>query len=85
MELKIERWNKGAAIRLPRELLKEMGLVTGDSLSVVSLTSDAIILKPSKTKPRYRLADLVAQCDLSAPEPAELEAWRDMKPTGYER
>ncbi|MEE4461179.1 PbsX family transcriptional regulator, partial [Azotobacter chroococcum] len=35
-------------------------------------------------KPHYKLADLMAQCDLNAPEPAELAAWNSMQPVGRE-
>ena len=45
---------------------------------------DALTMKPAKAKPHYNLADLMAQCDLSAPEPAELAAWNAMQPVGRE-
>lgn len=32
----------------------------------------------------YRLADLVAQCDQSAPEPEDMEVWAEVKPVGRE-
>ncbi|UQG56576.1 MULTISPECIES: nucleotidyltransferase domain-containing protein [unclassified Marinobacter] len=33
----------------------------------------------------YSLQELVAQCDLSAPVPAELQAWEQAAPVGYEQ
>lgn len=84
MEVKIQQWGNSAAIRLPSALLKQMSLSSGDVLKVVSATAEALTMKPVKAKPHYRLSDLVAQCDMSAPEPVELEAWHNMKPVGRE-
>lgn len=84
MEIKIQQWGNSAAIRMPAALLKQMGLASGDALKVVSASAQALTLKPAKAKPHYRLSDLVAQCDLNAPEPAELEAWHSMQPVGRE-
>jgi len=84
MEVKIQQWGNSAAIRLPAALLKQMSLSSGDVLKVISATADALTMKPAKAKPHYRLGDLVAQCDLNAPEPVELEAWHNMQPVGRE-
>lgn len=84
MEVKIQQWGNSAAIRMPSALLKQMSLGVGDVLRVVSASADALTMKPAKAKPHYNLADLMAQCDLSAPEPAELAAWNQMQPVGRE-
>jgi len=83
MEVKIQQWGNSAAIRLPASVLKQMSLASGDVLSL-DVTPEAITLKPAKAKPHYKLADLMAQCNLEAPEPAELEAWNSMQPVGRE-
>lgn len=84
MEVKIQHWGNSAAIRMPSTLLKQMGLTFGDMLQVVSATAEGLTMKPAKAKPHYKLADLMAQCDLNAPEPAELAAWNAMQPVGRE-
>jgi plasmid stability protein len=38
----------------------------------------------SDVRPTYFLADLVAQCSSSAPEPVDMAAWSDAKPLGRE-
>lgn len=83
MEVKIQQWGNSAAIRLPATVLKQLHLVSGDVLSL-DVSAEVMTLKLSKTKPHYRLADLMAQCDLDAPEPAELAAWESMGPVGRE-
>ena len=83
MEVKIQQWGNSAAIRLPATVLKQMSLASGDVL-VLDVFAETMTLKPVKATPHYRLADLMAQCDLSAPEPAELAAWNAMQPVGRE-
>jgi antitoxin ChpS len=83
MEVKIQQWGNSAAIRLPATVLKQMGLSSGDVL-VLDASAQVMTLKPAKSKPHYRLVDLMANCDLSAPEPAELAEWNAMTPTGRE-
>lgn len=83
MEVKIQQWGNSAAVRLPSAVLKQMGLAVGYVLNL-DFTPEAMTLKPAKTKPHYKLADLMAQCDLNAPEPAELAAWNAMQPVGRE-
>lgn len=84
MDVKIQQWGNSAAIRMPSALLKQMSLGVGDVLRVVSASVDVLTMKPAKAKPHYNLAELMAQCDLNAPEPAELAAWNAMQPVGRE-
>jgi antitoxin ChpS len=83
MEVKIQQWGNSAAIRLPATVLKQMSLSSGDVL-VLDVSAQVMTLKPAKSKPHYRLVDLMANCDLNAPEPAELAEWNAMTPTGRE-
>lgn len=81
MELSVQKWGNSAAVRLPTELLRMLKVTMGDKLSV-SVQADGVLLKAAR--PSYSLADLVAQCDLSAPEPADMAAWSSAKPVGRE-
>lgn len=81
MELSIQKWGNSAAVRLPTELLGILKVTLGDKLSV-NVQSEGVLLKAAR--PSYSLADLVAQCDLSAPEPADLAEWSNVKPVGRE-
>ena len=83
MQVKIQQWGNSVGIRLPATILKQMNLGSGDMLSL-DVSDGAITLKPVKVKPHYRLADLMAQCDSTAPEPADLAAWKAMQPVGGE-
>lgn len=81
MELSVQKWGNSAAVRLPTELLGLLKVTLGDKLSV-NVQPDGVLLKAAR--PSFSLADLVAQCDLSAPEPADLAAWSQVKPVGRE-
>lgn len=81
MELSIQKWGNSAAVRLPTELLGLLKVTLGDKLSV-NVLPDGVLLKAAR--PSYSLADLVAQCDLTAPEPADMAAWSSIKPVGRE-
>ncbi len=73
MEVKIQQWGNSAAIRLPAAVLKQMQLGVGSILSL-DTAGESMVLKPVRAKPKYTLEELIAQCDLDAPEPKELEA-----------
>jgi antitoxin ChpS len=81
MELSVQKWGNSAAVRLPTELLGILKVRLGDKLSV-NVQPDGVLLKAAR--PSYSLADLVAQCDPSAPEPADMAAWSSIKPVGRE-
>ena len=81
MELSIQKWGNSAAVRLPTELLGLLKVTLGDKLSV-NVLPEGVLLKAAR--PSYSLADLVAQCDLSAAEPADMAVWSQIKPVGRE-
>lgn len=81
MELSVQKWGNSAAVRLPSELLGILKVALGDKLTV-DVQNDGVLLKAKR--PTYALADLVAQCDPSAPEPADMAAWNQSKPVGRE-
>jgi len=83
MQIKIQQWGNSAAIRLPAAVLKQMQLGVGSTLSL-DTAGETLVLKPLRTKPKYTLEELMAQCDLTAPEPADMDDWNAMRPVGRE-
>lgn len=81
MELSIQKWGNSAAVRLPTELLGMLKVALGDKLAV-DVRADGVLLKAKR--PAFSLNDLVAQCDSSAPEPADMAAWGNAKQAGRE-
>jgi len=81
MELSIQKWGNSAAVRLSTEFLSLLNVKLGDKLAV-DIRPEGALLKPKRHA--YSLADLVAQCDASAPEPADMATWSKLKPVGRE-
>jgi antitoxin ChpS len=81
MELTLRQYGNSAAVAFPPSVLRELGIKVGQLFAVSTTPSGAITLTP---KTRYALADLIAQCDLNAPPPADMVAWEDTPPTGKE-
>ncbi len=81
MELSIQKWGNSAAVRLPTELLSLLKVSLGDKLSV-EIRPEGAVLKAAR--PIYSLADLIAQCDLNAAEPADMAIWKSKKAVGRE-
>ncbi len=83
MQIKIQQWGNSAAIRLPSTVLKQMRLGVGSTLSL-DTAGETLVLKPVRPKPKYTLEELMAQCDLNAPEPEDMAGWNAMPPVGRE-
>lgn len=48
--LKLRKWGNSNAVRLPKEMLKHVGIAPTDNEISVNVTEDAIIIKPKKEK-----------------------------------
>ena len=83
MQIKIQQWGNSAAIRLPAAVLKQMRLGVGSTLSL-DTAGETMVLKPVRSKPKYTLEELMALCDLDAPEPEDIADWNAMPPVGRE-
>ena len=81
MELSVQKWGNSAAVRLPTELLGILKISLGEKL-VVDVRPDGVLLKAKRQI--FSLDDLVAQCDMHAPEPTDMAAWASAKPVGRE-
>lgn len=73
--------SKGAVI--PAQLLKELNISLGDKLDAKA-ENGALVITPKSVKPKYTLAELLAQCDESAPIPETLVEWDSAQPVGNE-
>lgn len=77
MKLNIQKWGNSAAIRLPVAMLTQIGATIGDTLEV---SHEAFRV----AKPKYKLEELLAQCDTNAPLPNDTALWDNTKPIGAE-
>jgi antitoxin ChpS len=68
---------------IPKALLDSLHLQANASVGV-SISDGKLIVDP-QAKRRYTLADLMEQCDLTAPQAAEDEAWFSDAAVGEEQ
>jgi antitoxin MazE len=77
MDTTIAKWGNSLAVRLPRNLAAEMGWQEG---TAVDLQAESGVLTIRSARPKYRLADLLAQL-----EPGDVQAEIDWgEPQGEE-
>lgn len=81
MEIVLRKYGNSTVAVLPPPVLKDLGLAAGQTMTLDTTRDGRIILV---RKRKYRLADLIAQCDLKAPPPADLGTWETAKPVGRE-
>jgi antitoxin ChpS len=67
---------------IPRPILEGLGLSPNTQVGL-SVSDGRLIVDPHP-RPRYTLAELMAQCDLSAPATEETRAWLEAEPVGRE-
>jgi antitoxin ChpS len=67
---------------LPKKILDLVHLRSGSQVSI-EVQDGKLIIEP-KAKPRYKLAELMAQCDLSQPLSEDEQEWLDAPLAGHE-
>ena len=67
---------------IPKPILEGLGLSANTQVGL-SVSEGRLIVEPHP-RPRYTLAELVGQCDLSAPVTEESQAWLESEPVGCE-
>jgi len=80
MRANICAWGSSAGIRIPKTVMQQVGMEIGDAFEM-KVSGDTVMLRPYRAK--YKLADLLKECDLNAPAP-DLDGWDNMKPIGQE-
>jgi antitoxin ChpS len=67
---------------IPKRILDLVHLQSGSQVNI-DVQNGKLIVEPKK-RPRYTLAELMAQCDLSQPMSAEEREWLDTPAIGAE-
>lgn len=81
MEVMLRKYGNRTVAVLPPAVLKDLGLSAGQAMSLGTTERGDIILSPKR---KYRLADMIAQCNANAAPPADLALWETAKPAGQE-
>jgi antitoxin ChpS len=83
MRTTIRKIGNSAGAIIPAAIRDKLNLSEGDSIEI-EVEGGQIVIKPSKVKPKYKLSELVAQCDENAPYPDELREWDEAPVIGRE-
>ena len=67
---------------IPKPILEGLGLSANTQVGLT--VSDGRLIVEPHPRPRYTLAELMEQCDLSAPATDECRGWLDAEPVGRE-
>jgi len=54
----ISKWGNSQGLRLPKSIVKDLGLSVGDELKIIT-KDNKVILEPIKHKKKYNIHDLV--------------------------
>ena len=82
MQTNLRKVGGSVMMALPPVFLEELKIGSGSSVDVV-LSEGQLVIKPI-TKPKYSLADLLAQCDPNAKSSEEDREWLNGGPAGNE-
>lgn len=76
--------NVGGSVMMviPKPLLEGLGMAANTKVAL-SVEQGRLVVEP-RPKPRYTLAELLAQCDPAAPISAEEQEWQNIEPVGQE-
>ena len=77
--MKLQKWGNSAAVRLPKEIISQLGLEIGDELET-EIQGQTIVIKAVK-RPKYKLSDLLAEMPDGIPR---VEGWDEMPDVGME-
>jgi antitoxin ChpS len=81
VEIVLKKMGNSTALVMPPPVLKDLGIGVGHHLTLNTTPDGKIVLTPKR---KFVLAEMIAQCDLKAPMPADLALWDVAKPVGQE-
>ena len=81
MEVILKKYGNSTVAVMPPPVLRDLGIKAGQSMTLDTTADGKIVLSPKR---RFRLAQLIAQCDLKAAPPADMALWDVARPVGQE-
>jgi antitoxin ChpS len=82
--LTIRKVGGSLMVALPKAAAEQLGLQDKQRIAF-EIKKGRIVLDPQAyVRPKYKLADLIAECDADAPIPAEAREWLDAPSVGSE-
>ncbi len=69
-------------VAIPKPMLDGLGLRANEKVTL-HVDGKRLVLEP-RLKPKYKLAELLGQCDLEAPTHPDVKLWDALEPEGQE-
>jgi antitoxin ChpS len=70
-------------VALPRDYLAQTGLGP-EAVVIWEIEGNGLVMRPIAVRPRYTLAELLAQCDTSKRRSKSDQKWTTSRPIGHE-
>ena len=80
MSPKVQKWGNSLAVRIPDDVVEDMGFVAGREVTVRKVRN-TVVIAPARAKRRPTLEELVARI---TPENRHDYQWGDAEPMGKE-
>ena len=84
MHLTLKKYGNSTVAVMPPMVLKALQISAGQEMTLDTTSDGKIVLSKVSQPPKYKLEDLIAQCDLSAPQPDDMAKWDSITPVGNE-
>ena len=81
IEVVLRKFGNSTGVAFPPGMLKDLGLKAGSSLLMDTTSTGKITLEPKR---RFTLEQLLAQCNMNAKRPSDMEAWDESSRAGQE-
>ena len=82
LTVKLRALGGSTVIAIPPAMLSQLGLAASSEVSI-AVDGGRLIIE-AKQRPKYTLAELLAQCDFSIPPSEEETEWLNAPPVGRE-
>ena len=79
----VKKWGNSAAVRIPAAILAAARIGVDHSVDIRE-EAGRIVIEPVRARPRYTLAELVAQCNPKKRLSRREREWIDAPPVGRE-
>jgi antitoxin ChpS len=81
MEITLKKMGNSTGFVMPPPVLRDLGLSVGRSFRLQTTVDGKIILEPKR---KFRLSDMIAQCDHTGQPPVDIRGWDNMPAVGGE-
>ena len=80
-EVVLRKYGNSTGAVFPASVLKDLGLKAGIAMTMDTTSNGIITLTPKR---KFTISELISQCNIKSPPPADIAVWDSAKPVGQE-